>query len=114
MLLHVFPVLKEDNLAVQRLEHLVELDDDERVDDNVDPQTGHLVLLLIQAGDLQHQKAELLHAKEPNDPGNCYSKRAQKYGAEEVLPWSFDQHGKRLFAGDFLDEVCGSSLCALR
>ena len=47
MLLHVFPVLKEDNLTVQSLEDLVEPDDGDRIDDNVDPEARHLVSLLI-------------------------------------------------------------------
>ena len=75
MLLLVLPVLQGDHLASEALEVLIELDDGDRVNEDVDPEAWQLVLLLVKAWNLKQPEAELLHAEVPNAPSDDHSER---------------------------------------
>lgn len=73
MLLLVLPVLQGDHLACEALEVLIELDDSDRVNEDVDPEAWQLVLLLVKAWDLKQPEAELLHTEVPNSKCDDHS-----------------------------------------
>ena len=69
MLQLVLLVLFGNDYGCNFLEVLVKVDDGDRVNENVDPETRQLVLFAIEPFDLKHPESKLLHAQEPDAKG---------------------------------------------
>ena len=105
VLLFVLFVLQINDFGRNLLEIPVEVDDGDRVNENVDPKTRHLVLLVIETIDLQHPISELLHAEVPDAPGNGHRNEYQDGRAEKVLDWVLNKYRQSLLARYLLHKV---------